>query len=61
LSSTADANDTRERAIPLSVRPQYMGRVHHVDLASLFRISTIVGINNSYARLQEGKVIAIGN
>jgi hypothetical protein len=38
-----------------------MGRVHHINLAGLFRISPIVGLKNCYTRLQEGKVIAVGN
>ena len=38
-----------------------MGRVHHVNLAGLFGISPFAGLKNCYARLQEGKVISIGN
>src|SRR3979411_2466754 len=38
-----------------------MGRVHHVNLAGLFRVSPIVCLKNCYTRLQEGKVIAMGN
>jgi hypothetical protein len=38
-------------------RSQHMGRVHHVNLAGLFRISPFVGLKNCYTRLQEGKII----
>ena len=51
--------DTRER---VSVtHPAAAHRLHHVNLAGLFRISPIVGLKNCYTRLQEGKVIAMGN
>jgi hypothetical protein len=36
-------------------------RRHNVNLAGLFRISPIAGLKNCYARLQEGKIIAMGN
>ena len=38
-----------------------MGRVHHVNLAGLFRISPFVGLKNRYTRLQEGKIIYMEN
>jgi hypothetical protein len=38
-----------------------LDRVHHVNLTGLFRISPTVGLKNCYTRLQEGKVIAVGN
>jgi hypothetical protein len=38
-----------------------MGRVHHVNLAGLFRISPIAGLKNRYTRLQEGKVMGMEN
>jgi hypothetical protein len=60
LGSTVDANNTRER-VPVTHPPQHMDQVHHVDLAGLFRIGPIVGLKNCYTRLQEGKVIAMGN
>jgi hypothetical protein len=38
-----------------------MGRVHHVNLTGLFRISPIVGLKNYCTRLHEGKIIYMGN
>jgi hypothetical protein len=34
---------------------------HNVNLAGLFRNIPIAGLKNCYARLQEGKIIAMGN
>jgi hypothetical protein len=53
---------TRERGVSVThTRSQHMGRVHHVNLASLFRISPFVGLKNCYTRLQEGKIIYMEN
>jgi hypothetical protein len=38
-----------------------MGRVHHVNLAGLFRMSPIAGFKNCSTRLQEGNAIAMGD
>src|SRR5712664_3473092 len=54
LGSTVDANGD---SVP--TRPQHIGCT--INLAGLFRISPIVGLKNCYTRLQEGKVIALGN
>jgi hypothetical protein len=32
-----------------------------LNLAGLFRISPIVGLKNCFTRLQEGKVVSMGN
>ena len=60
LGSTVDANDTRERVSVTHPAAAHRSALH-VNLAGLFRISPIVGLKNFYTRLQEGKVIALGN
>jgi hypothetical protein len=35
--------------------------MHHGSLAGLFSVSPIVGLKNRYTRLQEGKIIYMGN
>jgi hypothetical protein len=49
------------RPLAASTPNRIFGTQHHVNLARLFRISPIVGLKNCYTRLQEGKVIAMGN
>ena len=38
-----------------------MARVPHVNLAGLFRIIPIMGTENCDTRLQEGKIVCMGN
>jgi hypothetical protein len=52
-----DANDMRERGVPMTHTAATLGS--SAPLA--FRTSPIAGIKNCYARLQKGKVIAMEN